>query len=191
MGHGAWALLGGAGAVAALWLWPGAKEPFRTYDLKGWADELLRAAAAQDPTDAYVATARSAITAVVEFDDKDMINYERRTVRRGKFDRTNGVMHVSTRRPDGTTLPAAVVRGVLVHEVAHAALPTGQHTAEWRELFVRLLRVATEDLGWEVALECSACAYYGLCADECPKCTRIQCKTLPGVAGVAGVTGWR
>lgn len=151
---------------------PNAKETFAT-NMKGWVDELVRAFMAVDPHHARIA--REAIRDVQDFDDADMINYERRTVRRGKFDRQSGTLHICTRRPNGQPLPLNIVRGVLVHEVAHAALADGRHSPEWRDMFVKLLNVAT-GLGWDVALECSACAYYGLCGTECPKCTRIPCR---------------
>lgn len=143
-------------------------------DLTALVDELLRASTSLVPESARVA--REAIKRVEEFDDADMVNYERRTVRRGKFDRQSGTLHICTRRPNGQPLPANIVKGVLVHEVAHATLADGRHSPEWRDMFIKLLNVATRDLGWDVALECSACAYYGLCGAECPKCTRIPCK---------------
>lgn len=142
-------------------------------DLHRLTHQLLDAFSKRSPEKARIA--KGAITAVHEFDDPDMIDYARRTVRRGKFDRHSGTLHICTTRPNGTTLPTNIVRGVLVHEVAHAALADGRHTPEWRALFIELLNVATADLGWDVALECSACAFYGMCGSECPKCTRIPC----------------
>lgn len=142
-------------------------------------DELLRAARARHPDDCGLRRASRAIRGVqLADDDPDMVNWERMTVRRGRFDRERGVLHVTTRRPDGRPLHPGIVRGVIVHEVAHAAQADGKHSDAWRGTYVRLLRVATEDLGWPVALECSACRYYGVCArDDCPACARVRCRT--------------
>lgn len=169
-----WFLLGAMACIAVGVLPPQEhKEPFSSLSLSAMVDQLLAAYAARSPQTARLA--RDSITGVQEFDDADMVNYERRTVRRGKFDRQSGTLHICTRRPNGLPLPPNIVRGVVVHEVAHAALADGRHTPEWRDMFVQLLNVATQDLGWDVALECSACAFYGLCGTECPKCMRIPC----------------
>lgn len=145
--------------------------------LRAMADELLRAALQRYPADPQVQVAMRTIRAVEPDSPEDMVNHARKTVRRGKFDRATGVLKIATARHTGQPLPDGVVRGILVHEVAHAALPSGAHSPEWREVYLRLLRVATEDLGWHVSLECSACTFYGVCAAaQCPRCERIPCK---------------
>lgn len=95
----------------------------------------------------------------------------RRTVRRGWFDRSTRVLYVALEGRHGEPLPRGVVAGVLVHELAHACLGSGAHTGEWRAMYVRLLRVATESLGWHVRLEAGSCRLYGVCgAWQCPRC---------------------
>lgn len=58
----------------------------------------------------------------------------------------------------------------LLHEMAHVASPGGGH----REYFAKanrwLVKVATEELGWRVALKCAACRRCGICRYDCPKC---------------------
>jgi rubrerythrin len=77
-------------------------------------------------------------------------------------------------------LSHAVVVEIAAHEVAHAATAgnddESHHSDEWRACFRDLMRVATEDLGWPVALECSACPFYHICSPEdCPKCSWVPC----------------
>lgn len=145
--------------------------PRAPWDLGRAVADLLAAAAARWPWDARLHRARQAIRGVERFDDKDMVNWERMTVRRGKFFRDSGILRLSTTRHDGRELDPAIVRGVLVHEVAHAALDDGKHSPAWRDMYVRLLQVATQDLGWDVSLERGSCPYYGVCErHECPRC---------------------
>ena len=141
-------------------------------------DSLLSAALARHPTTRELQGARRAITAVRAFPPEELVDPNRKTVRRGKFSRGDGVLYLATQRPDGTPLPPEVVAGVLVHEVAHAAT-AGSHSAEWRDMYLALLRVATEDLGWKVALECSSCKFYGVCHEyQCPRCAWVQCRQI-------------
>lgn len=140
-------------------------------------EELLRAAMARFPDDARFHVARRSIRRVVPDSPEDMVNHTRKTVRRGKFDRARGVLYIGTRRPNGTPLPPGVVRSIVVHEVAHAALTQGAHDDAWRDVYLRLLDVATADLGWAVSLECSSCRLYGLCSrSQCPACSWVPCK---------------
>lgn len=145
-------------------------ELFTPPDLRTLVRDLQ--GASQDPR---VRNAR--VTDVVPDSLQDMVNHARKTVRRGKYDRSSGVMNIGLQKRDGSPLPDAVVRGIVVHELAHAALDDGRHSAEWRDLYISLLRVATEQLGWDVALECSACSFYGVChASQCPRCAVMPCR---------------
>ena len=142
------------------------------------AAELLDAALCRHPHDPRVRLARRSIRRVhADSEPADMVNRARMTVRRGKFDRCTGDLHVSVVNSAGSPLPPAVVRNAVVHEVAHAGMPDGRHSEQWRDMYVALLRVATEDLGWSVALECSACRFYRVCgARDCPRCARMACR---------------
>lgn len=146
-------------------------------NLQRLCDELLTAARARYPSDERITTAQDVITRVGADSTEGMVNYARKTVRRGKFDRATGTLLIGTVHRNGRPLHPTIVRGVLVHEVAHAGLPDGKHSEEWRDLYLKLLKVATEDLRWEIQLECSSCKFYGMCGSEdCPKCTWKACK---------------
>lgn len=141
-------------------------------------DELLDAALRRHPDDPRLRLARRSVREVrADSVASDMLNPARMTVRRGKFDRSTGVLNVSVVNAAGAPLPRGVVLNVVVHEVAHAAMPDGRHSPEWRDMYVALLRVATEDLGWQVTLECSSCRFYRVCgARDCPMCARKACR---------------
>jgi hypothetical protein len=111
-------------------------------------------------------------------DPGELVNHHRRTVRRGRFSRSDGVVYIATVHADGTTpLPSDVVAGYLVHEVAHAVAGP-HHSMQWREAFLALLHIATSRLGWRVTLECGACPSYGVCeAYQCPACEWGACKS--------------
>jgi hypothetical protein len=145
----------------------------------GFGDDvhrLLLVAEQTFPEDAAAWRKARATIRHVEIMSNGLVNHEKRTVRRGQFDRDNGVLRVAVSRPNGKPLQLDIARGVLVHEVAHAACDKGDHSPEWRRLFVKLLHVATEDLGWHVALECGSCTLYGICsAVDCAKCTWTKC----------------
>lgn len=158
-----------AGALACLALQK-ARHP-----LQPLLDDLIDRAAATNPRFEAV---RALITKIDDFPPDQLVDARRKTVRRGKLDRENGVLYIATTRPDGSPLPPGVVKGVLIHEVAHAATRNGNHTAEWRDAYVFLLRLATEQMGWDVTLECSSCRYYGVCGPgHCPSCTWMACRT--------------
>jgi hypothetical protein len=61
----------------------------------------------------------------------------------------------------------------MLHELAHSWF--GKHTAAFYDAQRWFLRVATEDLGWHVAITCRVCCEYtgAVCSQEtvCPKCT--------------------
>ena len=145
--------------------------------LQLWCDDLLRAALDKHPHDSRLQKARDSILFVSIDSPEDMINYDRMTIRRGRFDRSRGVLYIGMVNHKGKALPTDIVKGILVHEVAHAALNTGKHSSEWQEIFAMLLRVATQELGWNITLECSSCRFYGLCDTmHCPKCAWKECK---------------
>lgn len=124
-----------------------------------------------EPHRALLMAAERRISAVRELPVTEMLNPVRRTVRRGKFSRQDGVIYVATKRHDGTPLPPAIVNGYLIHEVAHA-ISGAQHSSTWLATYEALLRLATVKLGWEVVLERGACKMYGVCDPvQCLECT--------------------
>lgn len=164
--------LPGAMAVLAVWLHR------ETESLPDLVSALLDAAIRRHPNDSRLRLARDSIRQVhADSDASGMLNLERKTVRRGKFNRLTGDMHVSVVNSAGVPLPRHVVRNIVVHEVAHAAITDGRHSPEWRDVYVALLRVATEDLGWHVSLECSSCRFYRVCGTrDCPLCAPKACR---------------
>ena len=116
-----------------------------------------------------------AVRHVREFPRDDMVDSVRRTVRRGKYDRTTGTIYVAITSQTGVPLPRAVIAGIIAHEVAHAA-SVGTHLDEWRAAYLAMLDLATKVLGWKVMLECSSCGMYKVCAPEqCPMCDWKVC----------------
>lgn len=116
-----------------------------------------------------------AVRHVKEFPLDDMVDVARRTVRRGRYDRTSGTIYVATTSQTGVPLPRAVIAGTVAHELAHAAT-VGNHLDEWRNAYLAMLELATRDLGWKVLLECSSCGMYKVCAPEqCPRCDWKVC----------------
>jgi hypothetical protein len=153
-------------------------ERFTDADLRALADQLMDA-------EPGLARAREAVRAVRADGAPAEVDVRRSTVRRGSYDRATGTLVIGTARADGSPLPDELVRATLVHELAHAAMPTGAHSAEWSDLFARSLGTATERLGWRVLLECSACRAYGLCDEQahCPLCRRKACADARAVTG--------
>ena len=91
-------------------------------------------------------------------------------IRRGHFERKTGMLLIAP------GLPADVEAGVIAHELAHATCRGGEHDKEWRTAYRILLRVATEQLGWHIKLECSTCRLYGICSvTQCPLCDWKRC----------------
>lgn len=116
-----------------------------------------------------------AVRHVDEFPRNDMVDAVRRTVRRGKYDRSSGTVYVATTSQTGVPLPPAVISGIIAHELAHAAT-VGTHLEEWRTAYVAFLDIATRVLGWKVMLECSSCGMYNVCSPaQCPKCDWKVC----------------
>ena len=86
---------------------------------------------------------------------------------KASFNKTTGCLYMRL-SDDGTPLP--VLRGIMLHELAHAAGTS--HDAAFREAWLFFARVATEDLGYEVNFACPlACSAYGVCFErDCPRC---------------------
>jgi hypothetical protein len=62
------------------------------------------------------------------------------------------------------------LQSTLCHEIAHV-LPGG-HTMGWREAYLYLMNMTSNDLGWRNELTCDICDWYDICKKvQCPKCT--------------------
>ena len=156
---------------------PYGKEP--ECNLRQMAKDLVEAARTRYPS--IVVAGRKGIVDVRPLPETEIVDHVRKTVRRGKYARSDGTIYVALKRRNSEELPLDIVTGILVHEVAHA-LTSGSHTAEWRDVYIMLLRTATEDLGWTVRLECGACKNYGICEPhQCPRCDWDQCRSPPAV----------
>lgn len=107
--------------------------------------------------------------------------------RSGKFTHSTGVLYVTPVEQDGSPRTEQSLLKTIIHELAHATRfkTSGEdsHSQEWKQTWLWLLQVATQDLGWRVEVKCAQCTYYGLCHEEqCPKCVWLQnlCKPYLG-----------
>lgn len=163
------AVLAALAALAAAAWWASARAPAAQAvapdQLPGMAAALVQAASPEFP--GLAANVRG----VEPFPLAEMTDPVRNTVRRGKYNRVTGVVYVSLTTAAGKPLHRDVVAGVIAHELAHAAT-VGEHGDAWREAYVKMLRIATDRLGWTVRLECSSCPFYSVCErDQCPLCS--------------------
>ena len=125
--------------------------------------DLVFAASAQYPSLLHAVKGAHALSIPMAYSSGSM-------VRRGHFERSTGTLLIAP------GLPADVEAGVIAHELAHAACRGGEHGKEWRTAYRILLQVATEQLGWPIKLECSACRLYGICTvTQCPLCDWKRC----------------
>lgn len=152
----AWTLVAGVG---------GGGDGVETYHdpaaLKGVVDEFLRHLRTKDDP-----RARRAVAAYKGFRaDPSMPGVM-------SFSRSTGILKVN---PDRVRDDPAHALSTLLHELAHST--PARHDENWRDAFVYFLRLATEELGWRVALACPHCKHYGVCAaSDCPRCTFEACK---------------
>jgi thiamine biosynthesis protein ThiC len=126
---------------------------------------------------------------VQQFPPDDMVDNVRKTVRRGKYDRATKTIYISTVSHTGRPLPPGVMNGIIAHELAHAA-SVSNHQDEWRATYLAMLHLATNVLGWDVLLECSACGMYGVCDPvmQCARCTRKTCVSTTATTATPAAT---
>lgn len=107
--------------------------------------------------------------------------------RSGKFKHSTGVLYVTPVEQDGSARTEQSLLKTIIHELAHATrfktAGEDSHSQEWKQTWLWLLQLATQDLGWRVEVKCAQCTYYGLCDEaQCPKCVWLQnlCKPYLG-----------
>lgn len=92
----------------------------------------------------------------------------------GMFSHKTGRMSVAPRDGNGNIRSAGSLNKTIVHELAHATrfkyLGEDAHSDEWKSSWLFFLKIATEELGWDVEASCSAVTYYGLDKNQCPGC---------------------
>jgi hypothetical protein len=107
--------------------------------------------------------------------------------RNGKFSHTSGVLYVAGRDHRDAPRTRASLLKTVVHELAHATRlrynAEGSHSQEWKQTWLWMLELATQQLGWDVEVRCAQCTFYGLCErSQCPRCTWVTnlCKPYAG-----------
>jgi hypothetical protein len=97
------------------------------------------------------------------------------TFYRGKCIAINPQYETLRNRQTGFDSESRLLTRVL-HELAHST--SGPHDRKFYDTQRWFLRVATEELGWTLAVNCRVCCYYanGQCTPSgvCPKCTWLE-----------------
>jgi hypothetical protein len=92
----------------------------------------------------------------------------------GMFDHSNGTLKVAARDGDGTLRIDPSLNKSICHELAHGTrfkfIGETSHSNEWKNAWKKFLKIATEELHWEVELPCSSMKFYGLKKSDCPNC---------------------
>jgi len=92
----------------------------------------------------------------------------------GLFDHNTGTLRVAARDGNGNIRDEKSLNKSITHELAHATrykyFGETSHSDDWRNVWKRFLRIATEELGWEIEAPCSSKQFYGLDKSDCPKC---------------------
>ena len=88
----------------------------------------------------------------------------------GSFNKMSGCL-LLRELPDR---PRAEQLGIMLHELAHSS--GWEHDEVWRDAFLFFCNVATQRLGWEVALKCpTVCRSYNVCSRQnCEQCDWID-----------------
>ena len=92
----------------------------------------------------------------------------------GLFDHSTGTIRIAARDGSGTLRDESSINKSIVHEIAHGTrfkyIGEQSHSDEWKTAWKKFLKIATEDLGWNVEAPCSSYQFYGLTPGDCPKC---------------------
>jgi hypothetical protein len=99
---------------------------------------------------------------------------DRQTLRGGfgKINRWIKTIYVSIDHEQDLGDPAvkAFYNHIFLHELAHTS--GYGHANDWRNAFIWFLKLATEELGVPVRVQCRTCTLYGICDKQfCPKCS--------------------
>lgn len=92
----------------------------------------------------------------------------------GMFDHRTGTLRVASRDGSGNMRGERSLNKSITHELAHGTrnkfFGETSHSDEWKSAWKRFLKIATEELNWEVEAPCSSMVFYGLKEEDCPKC---------------------
>lgn len=92
----------------------------------------------------------------------------------GMFDHKTGTLHVASRDGSGNMRDERSLNKSITHELAHGTrnkyFGETSHSDDWKKAWKRFLKIATEELNWEVEAPCSSKQFYGLDTSDCPKC---------------------
>ena len=92
----------------------------------------------------------------------------------GMFDHSTGTLRVASRDGSGNMRDERSLNKSITHELAHGTrfkfIGETSHSDEWKDAWKRFLKIATEELGWNVEAPCSSTVFYGLKEEDCPKC---------------------
>lgn len=106
----------------------------------------------------------------------------------GGFNHSTGTLMVAAREGDGDVRTVGSLNKTILHELAHATrfkyIGETSHSVEWKSAFEFFLKVATNELGLPVELNCSAVQFYGIDAKGCPGCVwTVNPSSCPGFSG--------
>jgi hypothetical protein len=103
----------------------------------------------------------------------------------GLFDHSTGILKVAARDGSGTLRDNLSLNKSICHELAHGTrfkfIGETSHSNEWKKAWKRFLKIATEELNWEVEFPCSSMKFYGLTEKDCPNCVldNEECLATP------------
>ena len=115
---------------------------------------------------------------LTKFADVQLLPYKKGTTAgtytSGMFDHSTGILYVAPRDGSGIVRDNASLNKSICHELAHGTRfkypGETSHSTEWKTAWKRFLRIATDDLGWDVEAPCSSKSFYGLELEDCPSC---------------------
>lgn len=100
----------------------------------------------------------------------------------GLFDHTTGILRIASRDGTGNMRDERSLNKSITHELAHGTrdkyFGETSHSDEWKKSWKLFLKIATEELNWEVEAPCSSQQFYGLSYEDCPNCVwdKEECK---------------
>ena len=101
----------------------------------------------------------------------------------GLFDHGTGTLRVASRDGSGNMRGERSLNKSITHELAHGTRfkypGETSHSEDWKKIWKKFLKIATEELNWEVEAPCSSKQFYGLSYEDCPNCVwdKEECKT--------------
>ena len=103
----------------------------------------------------------------------------------GMFDHGTGTIRIASRDGSGNVRDERSLNKSITHELAHGTRfkypGESSHSEDWKQAWKRFLRIATEELNWDVEAPCSSKQFYGLKKEDCPRCDWEDGDCRPGV----------